>query len=106
MTPETIEETTEGGLPIRDLFGVWTPLQDKLPEYMCAVLVWAPQFKNIYCAYYYFYSGSEDPNRKPTWVFFDNDGRITPVREEITHWMPLPSPPNAGSDAPGASEKP
>lgn len=62
---------------------------------MRAVIVWTPQHENSYCAYYYFYAGSNDPIKKPIWAFFDNGGRITPVREEITHWMPLPSPPNS-----------
>jgi len=46
MIPETIEETAEGGLSLRALFGVLTPLQDGLPEYMRAVLVWTPQHEN------------------------------------------------------------
>lgn len=71
----------------------WRPVESGLPEYMRSCLVFCPDNENIYCAYYHFHNGSLDKERKPIWCFFDNDGRITEVRETVTHWMRLPKPP-------------
>lgn len=73
----------------------WVPVSKRLPEYMTGVIVYAPNMESVYCCYYYFHSGSNAKNEDPIWAFFDNDGRIVDVDEEITHWMPTPNKPNA-----------
>ena len=71
----------------------WVPASERLPEYMTGVLVYAPETHNVYCCYYYFYSGSNAKNEEPIWAFFDNDSNIIDVGEEITHWMRCPVTP-------------
>ena len=78
-----------------DLFGQWRPIEDGLPEYMSSCLVWCPLHENAFAAYYYFYSGRNDPKKIPIWAFFDDDGEIKKMPNIVTHWMPMPSPPNA-----------
>ena len=56
----------------------WIPVSEKLPEGKRAVLVWCPQYKNIYCAYL----------EKEQWWIFGAFIQIVP--NEVIAWMPLP----------------
>ena len=71
----------------------WRPIGDGLPEYMRSVLVWCPRAGNIFCAYYYFHAGSNDPDKKPIWAYFDDVGKITKIKDTVTRWQRLPKPP-------------
>ena len=82
------------GCPASPCSACWTPIEDGLPEYQRGCLVWCPLNQNIFAAYYYFYAGINDPDRKPIWAFFDAGGPIDKITQDITHWMPMPSPPN------------
>lgn len=71
---ETIEQTT------------WIPVSEKLPEERKSVLVYAPEYKNIYCAYL---DGD-------TWFIFGGYGSYAVAN--VTAWMPLPEPYKAESE--------
>jgi len=58
----------------------WIPVSEKLPEEKQSVLVWCPQYKNIYCAYL----------EKEQWWIFGAFVQIVP--NEVIAWMPLPEP--------------
>ena len=60
--------------------GGWIPVTERLPEESTAVLVWCPERKNIYCAYY---------EEKRWWIFGAYWERI---EMEIVAWMQLPQP--------------
>ncbi len=64
--------------------GGWIPVTERLPEESTAVLVWCPERKNIYCAYY---------EEKRWWIFGAYWERI---EMEIVAWMPLPKPYKGG----------
>ena len=64
----------------------WIPVSEKLPEDRQAVLVWCPQYKNIYCAYL----------EKEQWWIFGAFVQIVP--NEVIAWMPLPEPYKAESE--------
>jgi hypothetical protein len=72
----------------------WWRIEGGLPEYMTAVLVWCPETENTYCAYYYFYEGAKSKQRMPLWAYFDNNSKIDHLTEVVTHWQPLPPPPD------------
>lgn len=57
----------------------WIPVSERLPEERKAVLVYAPEYKNIYCAYL-------DGN---TWFIFGGYGSY--AVSNVTAWMPLPT---------------
>ena len=59
----------------------WISVLDRLPEKYHAVLIWCPEYKNIYCA-------CIDDNG---WSFFG--GGCPAIHDNVTHWMPLPEPP-------------
>lgn len=61
----------------------WISVKKILPQDDRAVLVYCPERKNIYCAFY------ESANR--TWGHFGGLNRI--LEHDVTHWMPLPWPP-------------
>lgn len=63
----------------------WIPATEKLPEESTAVLVWCPERKNIYCAYY---------EEKRWWIF---GAYWEQIEMEITAWMPMPKPYNKES---------
>ena len=65
--------------------GGWIPVSEILPEESTAVLVWCPERKNIYCAYY---------EEKQWWIFGAYWEKVT---EEIVAWMPLPEPYKGGT---------
>jgi len=58
----------------------WILVSERLPEDKQAVLVWCPQYQNIYCAYL---------EKKQWWIF---GAFVQIVPNEITAWMPLPAP--------------
>ncbi len=64
----------------------WIPVTERLPKERTAVLVWCPERKNIYCAYY---------EEKRWWIF---GAYWEQVGMEIIAWMPLPKPYNAESE--------
>lgn len=64
----------------------WIPVREKLPEESIAVLVWCPERKNIYCAYY---------EEKQWWIFGAYFEKIT---LDVIAWMPLPKPYKAESE--------
>lgn len=64
----------------------WFPVTEKLPEESTAVLVWCPERKNIYCAYY---------EEKSWWIF---GACFAKVKSKVIAWMPLPEPYNAESE--------
>ena len=60
--------------------GEWIPVTERLPEEKQSVLVWCPQYKNIYCAYL----------EKEQWWIFGAFVQIVP--NEVIAWQPLPEP--------------
>lgn len=71
--------------------GNWIPVSESLPEDRYAVLVWCPQYKNIYCAY---------REKEQWWIF----GAISQkVPNEVVEWMHLPESGKL-SEIPTASE--
>lgn len=60
--------------------GQWIPVSERLPEDKQSVLVWCPQYKNIYCAYL----------EKEQWWIFGAFVQIVP--NGVVAWMPLPEP--------------
>ena len=56
----------------------WIPVSERLPEEKMAVLVWCPEYKNIYCAYL---------EKKQWWIF---GAFVQIVPNEVVAWMPLP----------------
>jgi hypothetical protein len=71
----------------------WIPVSERLPEDKTAVLVWCPQYKNIYCAYL----------EKEQWWIFGAFVQIVP--NEVVAWMPLPEPYNASPTGAERSDK-
>lgn len=59
----------------------WIPITERLPEESTAVLVWCPERKNIYCAYY---------EEKRWWIF---GAYWEEVNERVIAWMPMPPSP-------------
>ena len=61
----------------------WISVDDRLPEYFKAVLIYCPTDKNVYEVYL---------ETHGLWRFFDySAGKI--IDEPVTHWMPIPEPP-------------
>lgn len=56
----------------------WIPISERLPEDKQSVLVWCPQYKNIYCAYL---------EKEQWWIF---GAFAQEVQNEVVAWMPLP----------------
>lgn len=59
----------------------WVPVCERLPEERHSVLVYCPEYRNIFCAYYY----------KDEWLFFG--GGCKPIDEKVSHWRVLPESP-------------
>ena len=62
----------------------WISVKDKLPDYFTSVLVWCPGNKCIYAAY---------RNARQEWYTFDDTIAGHVVVNMVTHWMPMPQPP-------------
>ena len=58
----------------------WIPVSERLPEENKSVLVYAPEYNNIYCAYL----------EGDTWFIFGSYG--TYAVANVIAWMPLPKP--------------
>jgi hypothetical protein len=71
----------------------WIPVSERLPEDKQSVLVWCPQYKNIYCAYL----------EKERWWIFGAFVQIVP--NEVVAWMPLPLPYKASPTGAEGSEE-
>jgi Protein of unknown function (DUF551) len=66
----------------------WVPVSERLPESRKAVLVRCPENLNTFCACY-------AENAGPRWTIF---GASKALEQQVTHWMPLPVPPQEQSD--------
>ena len=58
----------------------WIPCSERLPDEKQTVLVWCPEYKNIYCAYL---------EKKKWWMF---GALVQIVPNAVVAWMPLPEP--------------
>lgn len=58
----------------------WIPVKERMPEESSAVLIWCPERKNIYCAYW---------EEKKWWIFGAGWEEVT---DDVVAWMPLPEP--------------
>lgn len=70
----------------------WIRVEERLPETRHAVLVYTPYHKNIWAA-----SMHEDGN----WYIWSPGGKVLLDPDwngPITHWMPLPEPPEVKQD--------
>ena len=67
---------------LEELVPKWISVKERLPENTKAIIVWCPERANQYTAYWRF----------DEWWFFGGIGLLT---EPVTHWIPLPSPPEA-----------
>jgi hypothetical protein len=60
----------------------WVPVRERMPDNSKAVLVWCPERKNKYTACW----------KVPYWLHFGG-ACSSEVTEDVTHWKPLPNPP-------------
>jgi oligoribonuclease NrnB/cAMP/cGMP phosphodiesterase (DHH superfamily) len=60
----------------------WIPVRERMPDNSKAVLVWCPERKNKYTACW----------KVPYWLHFGG-ACSSEVTEDVTHWKPLPNPP-------------
>lgn len=81
-----LAEITLTRLPSAEKKGEWIPVSEKLPEERQSVLVWCPQFKNIYCAYL---------DKEQWWIF---GAFVQIVPSEVVAWMPLTEPYQKGGE--------
>ena len=66
----------------------WIKVQQRMPGDTKSVLVWCPERKNTYSAYWV----------APYWYFFGGSGIGRGVIDEkVTHWTPKPDPPAEGA---------
>ena len=71
--------------------GGWISVKDRLPEQRIGVLVYCPEYNNVFAG------ELNDYLKKGQWYFFDDEIKH-PIKEEVTHWMPMPKPPEVGED--------
>ncbi len=64
----------------------WVPVRERMPDNSKAVLVWCPERKNKYTACW----------KVPYWLHFGG-ACSSEVTEDVTHWKPLPNPPEEPS---------
>jgi len=77
---EGIDEVIKHLPSVERQTGEWIPVSERLPEERKAVLVYAPEYKNIYCAYL---DGD-------TWFILGGYGSYAVAN--VIAWMPLPEP--------------
>jgi hypothetical protein len=58
----------------------WIPVSEGLPDERQSVLVWCPEYRNMYCAYL----------KNKNWWIFGAFSQIIP--NAVIAWMPLPEP--------------
>lgn len=70
----------------------WIPVTDRLPNIFEGVLAYCPKRRNTYLLYI---------NARGEWHFFDKTVAGALLDEAVTHWMPLPKPPEEGLQCQG-----
>ena len=83
----TSEEITDNLISHGVTVQEWISVDDRLPDYFTSVLVWCPGNKCIYAAY---------RNARQEWYTFDDTIAGHVVVNMVTHWMPMPQPPEEG----------
>lgn len=66
--------------------GGWISVKDRLPENEQYVILWAKTGVMKYAKYL-----DDEPHRP--WITYDENGSIRAWDNVVTHWMPLPKPP-------------
>ena len=66
----------------------WISVKDRLPELGQELIYWFPPFSKAYIGRF---GGGDSP---ASVHFYSNQGFST---GDVTHWMPLPPPPNAST---------
>ncbi len=66
----------------------WISVKDRLPEHGQDVIVYGPDGVVAYVTY------MANDNLLYTGFYFDVGGEYITLLKGITHWMPLPEPPN------------
>jgi hypothetical protein len=77
----------------------WIRVRDRLPNELVNVLVFANNGRNCgHCIAYFLdgWWGGQRLDEIEPWIdlFYADGGRSRIESSEITHWMPLPEPPN------------
>lgn len=72
--------------------GGWISVKDKLPDQRIGVLVYCPEYNNVFAG------ELNDYLKKGQWYFFDDEIKH-PIKDEVTHWMPMPKPPEVGESS-------
>lgn len=62
----------------------WIPVTERLPNIFEGVLAYCPKRRNTYLLYL---------NARGEWHFFDKTVSGALLDEDVTHWVPLPTPP-------------
>lgn len=75
LTDKTEAQIIADGIPYEPK-GEWIPVSERLPKPRVAVMVYCPQYKNQYCAFY----------ENKHWQVF---GARDTIWTEVTHWKPL-----------------
>ena len=70
----------------------WIPVTKRLPNVFEGVLAYCPKRRNTYLLY---------NNARGEWHFFDKTVAGALLDEAVTHWMPLPKPPEEGLQCQG-----
>ena len=65
--------------------GEWIPVSKRLPEDFCVVLVYCPQFNNIYRVF----------RESDAWHQFSTSDVLM---QAVTHWRPLPKAPESEAE--------
>lgn len=69
----------------------WISVNERLPRHNETVLVYRPSMaEKILADHYYGFYGENDDEWYEGWTWY---GKDTKGRDVITHWQPLPEPP-------------